>query len=1460
MPFSDFSSLSNWDGKASSSPSGSNQRDAEVDAPRNARSSMQPPSSSRPFRTLKHRKTPAFWDADLPINEPAIPQTPQADSDSDRDSDRVTAMLTAVSPDQLSVGSTFEQDAERSIEWKHGQGHRPLTAQAHNTPTNASYSRNGAPHSNHQVASSSYSSGAPEKASVPLPGHVSSLDIAQMELDWNPFSSKPLQNPSFHKPLAHPSLPSTSALIHSGTGHGAILPHFHSGYSDMSQVGYPGDVVGVGSFTSEDIETSHATQQAWLSVTPRRELPLIGPLERPMVNRRVSYELSSALGSTSEVEESTSIGTLNSIFQTVPLNISSDAEQSQLPWASTHAPRLPTTDPAAVLVDTPSSPSATGKSPIFPAKEITNGARIDLDSDVIRGRFFKGKLGSALIFRRTDDSVQRFETPVTSQPEPSFSQPSSDKEGDVLSALGPSSEALAALPSTTVQRELSTSGASTLIDLTQDDSAVATIPAKSVTPVPRDPEPLFLPSPPSSPNSNEPQPKRKSGRTHRSDTEQHVQQSESSDDEPILRKRKPFGSAVIVSRRRIASPAVPESRSNTADTASRRSQGVEDEGSIISISSDSSAPVSLAPTSPVRYPRKRRKIAPIPNRAYVLISRPPGFDKRDYTEQQRKSSAPHPSSQTTQFPSPTRPQASSSVRSPTTVLSSSPRRRRTSSQDAQTQSVSRVMDTGPLRLLSGYVTVDDDPDVVHAVEVGARQALSLEYALPYVISLRHLQRQLSLRYTPHDRSIPTSPQEDPAVEPPPQFEDNDLTGIGPPPRTPVRSAPGVPDVPSRLPTPLGQGSPRAFQPSHGPTLHDHSTSGLAPTITSLIHTPPSSQVQNGYDRSLYRFDDDSLAGAGPSSSWSIPEFQPSEFSPTTNLDLSWDGNTINPSLLLGEAPQPPPQTWSPSPSPPPGPSSHFSSPSSRRYTESVPSQFQIHTRALSRSRSPSRSTSPASQPPASPPSHFDIEEPLRDVDDGTEGSEYDPTVRPSSPKKSPQRKGKGRAADVGIRARPSATLKPVWRDRSVTPVDGKRERRPSKRVLEAGVKERNGMGAREDGVIPEVGDDTVSVASHAGKGKGKGKGKEGDRSSSRPPKRKGSQSEVARSNSGSKQTFTALAMAPTACHHCRSTTLREKMKCTVIREDGQPCTLRYCVSCIQKRYPDITFDPLAVRFQCPRCSDTCNCTVCSRRRGEEYIPERRGGYINYLETGIIPEIGSGSITRFGPPAVSLKTRPSRAASRRTRETAAASEAPRPAPRATAASLAAQAEADRLAASSLALPKGQFWGTVYGLNGGRQGTAVIATSGDTVIIKNTVPDPVVVKHMRKRRGYVGIPQPHFSAAARAGSLISELSGITPSPAPTEATAAAASRKKGAFVGSRHVLSDSRYKSLDEHIKEQSDVGSGSSRSPSPLSELTESEDEGDGGNTDGAGGVVGDTDAVVDAFKLAEIMHDAALAV
>ncbi|KAH8983254.1 hypothetical protein EDB86DRAFT_2967695 [Lactarius hatsudake] len=87
----------------------------------------------------------------------------------------------------------------------------------------------------------------------------------------------------------------------------------------------------------------------------------------------------------------------------------------------------------------------------------------------------------------------------------------------------------------------------------------------------------------------------------------------------------------------------------------------------------------------------------------------------------------------------------------------------------------------------------------------------------------------------------------------------------------------------------------------------------------------------------------------------------------------------------------------------------------------------------------------------------------------------------------------------------------------------------------------------------------------------------------------------------------------TFCHHCRSTTRRPKMHCTLIKASTEMrCRNLFCDRCIEKRYPQLTFDRSAEDFECPACCNYCNCSLCSRKRGEAYIPERNGGWRSWI--------------------------------------------------------------------------------------------------------------------------------------------------------------------------------------------------------------------------------------------------------
>ncbi|KIK81166.1 hypothetical protein PAXRUDRAFT_833041 [Paxillus rubicundulus Ve08.2h10] len=147
----------------------------------------------------------------------------------------------------------------------------------------------------------------------------------------------------------------------------------------------------------------------------------------------------------------------------------------------------------------------------------------------------------------------------------------------------------------------------------------------------------------------------------------------------------------------------------------------------------------------------------------------------------------------------------------------------------------------------------------------------------------------------------------------------------------------------------------------------------------------------------------------------------------------------------------------------------------------------------------------------------------------------------------------------------------------------------------------------------------------------------------------------------------------TFCHQCRNTNVRPKMQCSN-KVQGYVCGKRFCNRCILHRYPDITFDQFSAGFMCPACTNTCNCSHCARKRGEEYISMRGGGF-------------AGS--RIQTKVTLIRDEPKPMHSRR--------------------SLLNGNKVDASTtpeSSSSTAPPAMFWAHVYGLEGERVGSAII----------------------------------------------------------------------------------------------------------------------------------------------------------
>ncbi|KAG1814675.1 uncharacterized protein BJ212DRAFT_1361308 [Suillus subaureus] len=176
----------------------------------------------------------------------------------------------------------------------------------------------------------------------------------------------------------------------------------------------------------------------------------------------------------------------------------------------------------------------------------------------------------------------------------------------------------------------------------------------------------------------------------------------------------------------------------------------------------------------------------------------------------------------------------------------------------------------------------------------------------------------------------------------------------------------------------------------------------------------------------------------------------------------------------------------------------------------------------------------------------------------------------------------------------------------------------------------------------------------------------------------------------------------TFCHQCRSTQTRPKMQCSKRRPDQQICGKRFCNRCILNRYPETVFAPNNKKFVCPVCLNTCNCSICARRRGEEYISARGGGFAgSRTKSGIllVPDdscVPNGSVT----------PEPSESAPQTT----------------------------------------TFWAHVYGLEGERVGRAFIDGASASAPVRPTQPakqraqkkQKVKTKLKKKPRVFIGTP--------------------------------------------------------------------------------------------------------------------------
>ncbi|XP_024978215.1 uncharacterized protein LOC112515558 isoform X2 [Cynara cardunculus var. scolymus] len=73
----------------------------------------------------------------------------------------------------------------------------------------------------------------------------------------------------------------------------------------------------------------------------------------------------------------------------------------------------------------------------------------------------------------------------------------------------------------------------------------------------------------------------------------------------------------------------------------------------------------------------------------------------------------------------------------------------------------------------------------------------------------------------------------------------------------------------------------------------------------------------------------------------------------------------------------------------------------------------------------------------------------------------------------------------------------------------------------------------------------------------------------------------------------------TTCHQCRQKTCVVSVNCKN-QARAKPCTLKYCYTCLLNRYGEKAEDvALLDEWNCPRCRDVCNCSICMKKRGHQ---------------------------------------------------------------------------------------------------------------------------------------------------------------------------------------------------------------------------------------------------------------------
>lgn len=196
----------------------------------------------------------------------------------------------------------------------------------------------------------------------------------------------------------------------------------------------------------------------------------------------------------------------------------------------------------------------------------------------------------------------------------------------------------------------------------------------------------------------------------------------------------------------------------------------------------------------------------------------------------------------------------------------------------------------------------------------------------------------------------------------------------------------------------------------------------------------------------------------------------------------------------------------------------------------------------------------------------------------------------------------------------------------------------------------------------------------------------------------------------------------------------------------------------------------------------CNCTVCSRKRGEEYIPQSRAR-IPYIIPEYLPTPTSQPLPKPAspPPNTSNDPKPSNSLLGRSVSTM-------------------QQRKSSATNPSFDLPERAFWGTIYGPDGNPVGKGFMGDGNQQIIIQNgeTEPPSLPLEPLPKLRSRTR--RKTKSSLEFIGQLRDRWCTKPPRPSPStdpSTTAPEVPAGSRTYIGRRVSLFDKSYKSLDDH---------------------------------------------------------------